>query len=110
MPSGGIPLFKPKKSPKSPKAPLPQINDDSPPAPDVSRLNTEVVHLPTVQSGESLSSLASDVSTLHVRETPRLGLGLFDSATASPIERARSPLFGFVRSREHSPERLDVEQ
>lgn len=109
MPSGGITLFKYKKSPKSPKAPLPTIDDDSLSVPEAGS-NTEAAHLPIVHSGESLSSLATDASNLHIRETPGSGLGLFDSATATPIERARSPLFGFVRSREQSPERLDDEK
>lgn len=107
MPSGGIPLFKQKKSPKSPQT---QISDSNLPVLEVPRLNTEMAELPTVQSGGSLSSLISDISTLHVRETPGSGLGLFDSATASPIERARSPFFGFVRSREHLSESLDDER
>lgn len=101
--------MKNKKSPKPPKISLPQIDDDNPSVPDAPR-NTEVAHLPAVQSGESLSSLATDASTLHVRDTPGSGLGLFDPTTASPIERVRSPFFGFARSREHSPERLDPEQ
>lgn len=137
MPSGGIPLFGKigKKSPRSPKAPLPAI-DDLPPIPnslglnvniDSQSLNPGVPHstLPTTKSEDtlSISSLKTDLSagTLHIRETGE-GLGgvggggalqLFaDSATSSPIDtgRARSPLVNFVRSRDQSPEPREGEQ